>query len=424
MSTLHTYLPICKDPLGSFESLCLESHRQQMCSELQAELEIKDLEIFTSFNRLCPSCSGPMYSHGTANPRTFFAICGEVTISLRRFRCTSCGFIHVPGTCLLPKSGVSASLAELICDLASKMSFEKANDSLFKHHGIYMSTTTFWACVQKEAENFDDVLQNEANNLFNHGVYPDNCKDLRGESPLIIGIDGGLVKKWRQKESFEIKCATIATGSSPCSKNSKKRSLDNRTGYAAKCSVDEFRQRISVMAYKAGYSSASTRIFVSDGASWIGKMIADYFPGAIHVLDMYHLKNKIQTFFGLNSDGVVADLLEDALIACNSYNPTNICEVISSWFPDDEKKLADKHALLYYVSNNAQAILNHKHVSIHGSGWVEKAVDLMVSRRLKCRGMSWTFPGCSHMLPLTVLQYNKQWNLYWSYRKGLCQFPA
>jgi hypothetical protein len=297
------------------------------------------------------------------------------------------------------------------------MPYAKAADSLYVQHGIMMSDTKFWEQVQKESSKIGDVIMDEANRLYETGELPD-CTDLFGKKPLIIGVDGGWVKGWKQHPSFEVKCATIATGSSLGKGKSKRRHLTDRVGYAALCSVDEFRQRVSLLAIKSGYLTASMRIFVSDGASWIGKMVEDYFPDAVHVLDMYHLKNKVQTLFGLRAEGLDKDICEKALAACDKYEPSAIIAAVSSWLPSDKGKLDARDEILKYIENNSKAILNHKLVHIHGSGWIEKGVDLMISRRLKNRGMAWTSLGSSHMIPFSVLRYNKHWSVYWNKRKG------
>ena len=102
---------------------------------------------------------------------------------------------------------------------------------------------------------------------------------------MIIGIDGGWVRGWKNNQGFEVRCATMATGSA--SGPGKQRHLQDRVGYASLCSIEEFRKRISTLAIKSGYLTASSRVFVSDGAPWIANMVDDYFPEAIHVLDMF-----------------------------------------------------------------------------------------------------------------------------------------
>ena len=392
-----------------------------MREEMRIEITRRDEALFSAAERTCPSCGSRLYSHGKTNDMGYLTIFGEVRIRLRRLHCTSCGQIIIPGQVLIPENNISAPLAERMCDLASKTPYAKAADSLFIQQGITMSPKCFWTHVQKEASFIDDVLEAEAKALFEDGIAPEEI-DLKGEKPLIIGIDGGHVRGWKNNPSFEVKCATIATGSA--ASPGKHRHLKDRVGYAANCSVEEFRKRISVLALKSGYRSASMRIFVSDGASWIATMIENYFPDAIHILDMFHLKRKVEGLFGIKAEGIYADIRDAALKACNTFDPDLITEILKNFGPTDESKAKDKAELIEYIENNATAIRNHKLTNIHGSGWIEKGVDLMISRRMKNRGMAWTLPGSSHIIPFAVLRYNNQWNSYWSQRKGLCDMAA
>jgi hypothetical protein len=413
---LHTYEPICNDPLGKFEIEREEDHRAKMREELKEEIIIRDAIIYETASHMCPRCGAVTHSHGKTSAIKYLAKCGEVKVRLRRLRCVACGHIVVPGAELIPESGISGGLAECMCDLASKMPYAKAADSLNIQHGIHMPAKRFWQHIQKEAIQISDTLKDEAAHLYETGEIPE-CVELKGEKPMIIGIDGGHVRGWKQTRSFEVRCATVATGSSQGP--GKERHLENRVGYAAYCGIDEFRQRVSVLALKSGYMTASMRIFVSDGATWIGTMVHDYFPDAIHVLDMYHLKAKIHGLFGIKAEGEDALLRDRTLSAAGRYDPNAIVVLLSLWNPPDKGKAEARDDLIGYVENNAEAIRNHSLVSIHGSGWIEKGVDLMVSRRLKNRGMAWTTRGCSNMLPFAVLRYNHSWGVYWNKRKGL-----
>ena len=414
---LHTYQPSCKDPLGVFELETEAKYRSMMALDIKNEIERQDELIFNEALRICPKCGAVMHSHGRTREITYLTSCGEVTLRLHRLRCINCGYIEVPSKRLIPTDRVSAVLAERICDLASKMPYQKAADSLLIQHNIFISATSFWKYVQNEAFLIDDVIEEETKLLYTTGKAPDNCLDLNQQGPLIIGIDGGWVHGWRKQPSFEVKCATIATGSSPGP--GKEHHLLNRVGYAAQCSVEEFRKRISLLAIKQGYNTASVCIFVSDGAYWISKMISDYFPEAIHVLDMYHLKNKIFTYFGINAVGEDLELRDSAIDACNNFSPKEILSALYCHSPSDVSKADKLRDLISYIINNFASIENHKSVRIHGSGWIEKGVDLMISRRLKNRGMGWTLSGSANMIPFAVMRYNKDWDKYWSIRKGL-----
>jgi hypothetical protein len=47
---------------------------------------------------------------------------------------------------------------------------------------------------------------------------------------------------------------------------------------------------------------------------------------------------------------------------------------------------------------------------------MEKAVDLVVCRRFKSRGMSWFRRGVSALLHLKLLRLNGGWDRYWAAR--------
>lgn len=57
------------------------------------------------------------------------------------------------------------------------------------------------------------------------------------------------------------------------------------------------------------------------------------------------------------------------------------------------------------------------------SGPTEKAVDIVVARRFKRRGMSWLRRGASHLVRLRVLRLNGKWRTYWRERFEAAQRP-
>jgi len=78
---------------------------------------------------------------------------------------------------------------------------------------------------------------------------------------------------------------------------------------------------------------------------------------------------------------------------------------------------ADKlTAVRGYVLTNRRAIENYAIVPLASSGPMEKAVDLVVARRFKARGMSWFRRGVSALVRLRLLRLNGEWSRYWSER--------
>ena len=48
---------------------------------------------------------------------------------------------------------------------------------------------------------------------------------------------------------------------------------------------------------------------------------------------------------------------------------------------------------------------------------VEKAIDLLVCRRLKLRGQNWSRQGADNLLVFRQMMLNDQWQNYWPGRK-------
>ncbi|MDR1033502.1 MAG: hypothetical protein LBL41_01860, partial [Bifidobacteriaceae bacterium] len=101
-----------------------------------------------------------------------------------------------------------------------------------------------------------------------------------------------------------------------------------------------------------------------------------------------------------------------------AYNANKLLDIVVNWNCTTDK-LSKKDELVTYITNNLEQINNHKLVGLHGSGHIEKGVDLMISRRLKMRGLAWSKIGSEAVLKLQVMKYNKQTSKYFAKRKGI-----
>ena len=92
----------------------------------------------------------------------------------------------------------------------------------------------------------------------------------------------------------------------------------------------------------------------------------------------------------------------------------------SSTLREKKKKIAD---LASYIENNFDGLygsrslkdrVEAKRVLISSSGAMEKNIDVVIGRRFKRQGMSWTKEGANNLLKLRILSYNKNdWEKFW-----------
>jgi hypothetical protein len=150
-------------------------------------------------------------------------------------------------------------------------------------------------------------------------------------------------------------------------------------------------------------------VFVSDGAHWIGKWLKEKYPKATHILDYYHLKQKL------------------ALAAQTAANGQD-------WLQEQEKSLFEgrqlaveiavgalahlaqhsKDQLLEYLKNNRYRTrydLYRKQGLIISSGPIEAAHRSVLQVRMKRSGQRWSERGCDKMVLLRAAYKSGKFDL-------------
>jgi hypothetical protein len=177
-------------------------------------------------------------------------------------------------------------------------------------------------------------------------------------------------------------------------------------------SVRTFFPKVAALAIRNGMLSAGRVVVLADGADWIRLGVRDWLPGALYVLDWTHLERRVREALCRPEE---TDLVEAVLDACRRAEPGEALTLLAGYRPpSDERHLYRR--LRRYVRVNAVGIENQAYVDVHGSGAIEKGVDLMISRRFKLRGMSWSEKGAAVLLPFSVMLYNKNWSEHWDRR--------
>jgi hypothetical protein len=269
-----------------------------------------------------------------------------------------------------------------------------------------------------------DLVEEDAKKIFDDKDDISELKITKGKT-LIIGIDGGWYHEYKTKKAnLEAKTINCSTGAI-WDDNQKRLVLENRVGYSKTEDIDDFKKSAYAFAVRNGLNSADKVVVVSDGEVYIKKLVEENFPFATHLLDFYHLKHKIGSLIPKR------DRTEDEWKIVKTANKyidevdfLMLARTIDSWEPRDEIAKQNKKVLMKYIINNRKLIENHANVEIHGSGQIEKGVDLIVSRRLKNRAMGWTIEGANNMLKFKSMEYSREEDNYWKKRRGEMELVA
>jgi hypothetical protein len=203
------------------------------------------------------------------------------------------------------------------------------------------------------------------------------------------------------------------------------RAPDSTTYTGAIETAEEFGRRLYREAWKRGWSRAQKQVVMGDGAEWIWNLVAEHFPEAIQIVDLYHARQhlwelarrlypndegKQKAWMKLHQKRLLdrgrIEKLVGALRAIRSRNP----EVT-------EKIRAEAD----YFERNAERMRYPKFRRQHlfvGSGVIEAGCKTVVASRLKRSGMFWTVRGANAILALRCSLLNGRFEDYWEGRRA------
>jgi len=170
-------------------------------------------------------------------------------------------------------------------------------------------------------------------------------------------------------------------------------------------------------------------IVKGDGAGWIKGIREEYFLESRYILDWYHLREKVWRAIGSRRvrEEIGEGYEEIGRWLLGKLWRREVEEVLGRLKEirdglEKEEGREKLEELRKYIQNNEEGIgyaqLEEEGIVI-GSGGIEKGVDLLVCRRQKRRGMSWTREGADKLLALRLLYFNHRWDDHWQQRSPL-----
>ncbi len=190
------------------------------------------------------------------------------------------------------------------------------------------------------------------------------------------------------------------------------RALTRRTFDAAAVGWTSVAERFTALCPRLDVNEAERILFVSDGAASLRWIRERSFPDAIEVLGWYHLVEALRRGIGQERP----DRLETAPTAAKPGDAERLLGLLAGWAAEDARvdlPRSDKLAAVWgYVAANRHVIGDYRIVPLASSGPTEMAVDIVVARRFKARGMSWFRRGVSALVRLRPLRLNGTWTHY------------
>ncbi len=405
--------------IGSIER-AISGGLAEAVRQLWAEV-LGTLERLVEAQRGHVGCGGLLRSNGRA-PRRMVTLAGEVALSRRRYRCGACGAEVVPLDDLLglvPRSQHTLGVRERALWLVTELSYAKSARTLDELRDLSVGHGQLHHWVAEEGARIEAGVAARTEAVL--GAHPDRTSTGRMPGDVWVQADGTMVNDRWSGTHMEVKAGLVFTGTERTGRD--RRRLLDRHLVGATGSWTTFAERFTAACAALGVYEAERILFVSDGAAAIRWIRERSFPDAIELLDWYHLTEQLR--FGVGREH--AEVLSTAIGAAMPGDVDALLAILRAHArameSDDPEQALRCRAVIGYVTNNRLGIANYRIVPLASSGPMEKAVDLVVCRRFKTRGVSWFRVGVSNLLHLKLLRLNGTWDRHWAERLGSARRP-
>ena len=201
------------------------------------------------------------------------------------------------------------------------------------------------------------------------------------------------------------------------------RDPDSTTYVGAIQTAEEFGFRIYTEAWRRGWEWATEKVVIGDGAAWIWNLAEQHFPGAIHIVDLYHARQHLWNVAALlHAHDPAAkklwmipmkDLLDDGNVA---FLVTRLREIAAEHAVAHPELTAEILKEAEYFETNTSRMrypeFRQKGLFV-GSGVVEAGCKSVIGSRLKRSGMFWTVRGANAIIALRCCRINGRFEDYW-----------
>jgi len=167
-------------------------------------------------------------------------------------------------------------------------------------------------------------------------------------------------------------------------------------------------------------------VCILDGERSLWALAHAYFPTAFFVLDIFHVLEHLGKaallFHDEHSPQARAFVTERLRMLLNG-RAGRLIGGLKQMLTKQELSGAKRHCLEQVIGYLQR---NRKHMRYEiclamgypiGSGVIEGACRNLINDRLELTGMSWTISGAESVMRLRAVHINKDWDLFWNYRR-------
>ncbi len=367
----------------------------------------------------------PMHSIGVRQ-KTITTLLGEVTLRRSVFQSTTTNHSRIPLDENLGVNGTSFSpgVRRFMARAGSRCSFVDASEDL----QLYARLKVTPKQVQRVAEDVGRAVED-----WNGAQAASGTRAGVSSAPvpiLYVSFDGTGIPMRKcelqaskgkgadgKARTREVKLGCVFTQTGTDDDGRPVRDPDSTTYVGAIESSELFGLRIYQEAVARGCEKAGKTVVLTDGARYNKTIASTHFPGAVHVIDLFHAREHLtdlakaldlteaqqKAWHDLLDMGRVEDILEQA----NS----RLADLSLAAHQADEVRKA-----MGYFKENAK-LMRYAEFRLAGyfvgSGVVEAGCRTVIGERLKRSGMFWSLRGANAIIASRCCQLSGRFEDFW-----------
>ncbi len=388
----------------------------------------------------CPACGGKSYRLEGTTRRVIATVFGRVEVPRRRFRCQQCLHRWCPANRLFDplKGGViSGPLQEAAMLAGCSWPYRVAARLLKQLSGAQISAEEIRLVLNRRGKHRAGQQQEEADRVCAnpHVVAP---SPDQGKQPILVGLDGGWVGSREQRGGMEGKVAVVSSQmqdlplptysttfswsqrGGPRRAPKQRHRLASRKYVATFASSAQLGQQAEAAAKTLSQDASRPVVVVADGANWIKTEQARHFPQATCILDWAHLWREVSHAIRVAARAKsLSPQDRDALLSRhqswlwygNVDQAVQGLRTLATGLPPESRDVLQK--AITYLVNQRPWIGSYENWRKQGypvgSGMIERAVAIVINRRMKKQGMRWKRPNATAMVALRADLLNEDW---------------
>jgi hypothetical protein len=361
--------------------------------------------------------------------KTVRTVLGPISFTRSTFRCPQCGAIRHPGDEALGVigTGFSPGVRRMMARAGSQESFEMASQDLHFYARVEAGAKDVERMAEKTGAQVADWMARQASLALGS---PAACEPVEPQQTLYVSFDGtgipmrgselrGVKGKGEDGRAHtrEVKLGCVFTQTKLDTQGFPERDPASTTFVGAIESSADFGNRLHAEAVRRGVRQASRVVALTDGAAYNKTIIAEHFPHATHVIDLYHAREHLTEFIRDAARQPVHGALH---LACQTLLDAGDIETLATTLlgtlpRSGPRRTNGEKKIRYFTSNATQmryATFRAQGFFV-GSGVIEAGCKTVIGRRLKQSGMFWTVRGANEIIALRCCLYSNRLEQFW-----------